>query len=375
MQFTDERMSKTLKREMLSYNAVLRIENCKMGDAGEYKAVVSNRKGECSSTATLDVTEKISVPHLNLSDSSLHETGSKKYSASPRFPFSPRRFHERRSRENRSHSLRDQFQRTPSLDSVIPTSRRSTISTSFSDRLRSKASVLNDLLNGGTFSSRGQSSGNLSNNSQDQISEINSQGQTSASSLPSESSTVRKISLLDNSSIANRMVNGHQHLSDDTISLSLASDIDTHSDIIMHSTASTSGVFMMDDSIDSRRSSAIKEPPVIVEGLFGNLIHLFAGERFILSCVVTGRPKPKSAWLKDAVVLEEDETWTFEDIDLAKHGSDGFKYIISATTANTSHSGHYTFSAFNVAGEATSSIRVIVEDLQDESKYQFKNSG
>lgn len=326
---------------MFSYSAIMEIQTCMLEDSGDYKIVVKNKEGQCQCIAKVEVTKSIidsKVPKLNLVgliDGAPLPRGKGSGTNTPRTPTSAtRRYLERvRGRDSRSNSLKDDFRRTRSFESSFngpfPTFPGPSI----------KASSLNSILLSRSLSS--SNDGNANNNDV----------QMETSSIATSTATMRQ----------NLYRRSRQ--SDDTQSWSVDQEYpDSVSDIVTQSTASTSGVFMMEDSIESRRSSISgrHKTPIILKPL-KEIVTMPRGQKLTLSCTVTGRPRPHPVWLKNAEVIQESSGVLFQ-----KSGSRDTGYIFNLTINNPTpfDSGIYTFSALNVAGDTSSTSKVSVLSLE-----------
>ncbi|XP_078489334.1 uncharacterized protein LOC113474550, partial [Ciona intestinalis] len=379
-QKSDQRIVSTLERDLYSYEAHLDIHECTSLDAGDYKIVVSNREGQVTSTAPLVVTELVvsneenerdvcgvtisrhdsdhkrpaEVTPLNFSDEesvdnnkTLRKSDTALSANTPRFPFSPRRYYERR--EGRSSLTIDSSRGS---ENGSPTRRSISRSSDFERSLSSLSSV----------------------------SSISGTNETQRERLSSILSDVE--SNESNESVSGDRNGFRSKLSDQVPDLFKAETPATGEIPVelpvapecARSSTYDSGVSEMGTNLSTRtsalngRSSSKRRPPTFLKTLPLKDLIIQQGNSLYLTCQVDAQPKAKVVWMKDATNITASSEYNFDEEQTADKSAQTYKLTLHDIQPR--HSGTYTVSAFNLYGDLSchSHVNVQKTDLDPSSQ-------
>ena len=135
---------------------------------------------------------------------------------------------------------------------------------------------------------------------------------------------------------------------------------DTNDSGISETTSSAALIAHTDPVLN--RSCAPRAAPSVAFPLPQDGVTVSVGDRIRLSCVISGCPKPKVVWMKDAVGLLKNPEYTFEQHETSATGGEGVEHHITLHSARVEHGGTYTVSAFNLYGDAASHTAVVVSE-------------
>ena len=342
-----------MERDMFSYQAFLEIRNCDSEDAGIYKVIVRNRVGEVSAGASLlvaeqksnskaetnlvitevkNITERGQSAQSNTStlstkvpDSLTQAPNSESASATPRQPYSPRRYYERRPKDSRFNSV-------------------SAIASASIDE-----HVQNDVNPFGSASELADTSQSAEDKSTSADETILKLAEANPLELknPNRSPNVLETDKTENSLALKKHVNRQETVVEKS---NLEKSGQTHS-----------GNTSLDETW--KEASKSEKPQRIfpeVTTTVSNEISVLAGEELELICVIKGSPQPKILWMKDAKPLNNETEYVIEEF-LCTDEKPGVTSSLKVKSANTTHSGKYTVTAFNVCGDASAEINVHVK--------------
>ena len=372
---------------MLSYQASLEIQDCQLTDAGVYRIVLNNKEGSAEAQASLVVTNKSDVLSQSMEelktipsvlycpgldslktyhsetdlrktgvkilgdfDSTPSECGSAPASASvtPRRPFSPRRYYERRNKDGRSPLATD----AGSPDVTVKSGRESRVS----DFEQSFSSISS--LSSVSTASPTRMSRSFDHDDRSLPSDVLSRSLTSTDQ--------RKLNSLKNVGSDSGLFLGmfksknNQSLSDYDSSGLKAFDERSISSASVHQNLDGD----QDLLYTARKPRSKRHPPRIVVSLLDAVDVLF-GEQLTLTCSINGHPRPKVVWMKDAENISENTDFNIADpVEIEEQ-----VYDVSLTVPSVSsqHCGTYRLTAFNVLGDVTTESRVYVQSLEGES--------
>lgn len=374
-QRNSDRHVMTLEREMLSYRACLEVKNCTLEDAGVYRITLNNKRGETFSEACLVVTEKDSViSHLNddfdtsscgtycdgperlktyLSESDLHKLGQENIlkrlqcplesnsapgsgTITPRQPFSPRLYYQRRNR---------------GLGSTL-SSEVGSIEASERDSHASKVSDFDQ-----SFSSVSSLS-SFSNTSPTRLANSFDSDDYSSLSRSLSSADQRKLNSIKTVFAAGLQRPKNNFAFSDFENLSARS-------LDERSISALSELSAVDSNADLPSRSALKMSkriaPKIVSPLPESIV-IIAGNQLTLSCVVSAFPRCNIVWLKNAENISNNSEYSSEKVDFFLNtGDTACRLTLTVSNVSSSHSGTYTLTAFNRLGDATTETKVKVQ--------------
>nr|CAB3262861.1 uncharacterized protein LOC100184276 [Phallusia mammillata] len=342
----------TLERDMFSYQAFLEIQSCQSNDAGTYKVVVRNREGEATASVPLVVTERsnVELPHtdttsshrksemkLNLDSMTHLDSGNegllpRTNGATPRQPYSPRKYYERRARGGRTSSLSEPSR----TSSSTPCGRTHSLSRSSEmEQSMSSISTLSSLSGGSPPQDK------LSMLQSDQ--EASDQGDIESPITHSSRQSCIK------TQISNEGV---------SVALFRRDDTDTSGIETLHSSRTS---VKRDHSVSPLKNSNRGVPPVVISELPEN-VSVNTGDAISLTCSVSGRPRPKVLWMRDAEDVRNAAHYSFEEALRSTEDKLTYDFMLSLVDAQREHSGTYTLSAFNLYGDVTSHTLLSVVD-------------
>ena len=375
----------TLERDMLSYQASLEIQDCRLTDAGVYRVELHNREGTAKAKASLVVTEKSVVEDLEVlpsvlycpgleslknyhSETDLRKTGiriAKDFentpsecgsapggTITPRRPFSPRQYYERRNKENRSPQPPDA---NSTIDAASKSGRESRIS-KYSDFEQSFSSISS------MSSSSIASPSRLSRSYDNDDRSISFSDSLSRSLTTADQRKLNSLRSADNGLLVGLFkARSNQTLTDFENAGIRAFD--------EQSISSFSGIRSQHGDqnlveIDAPRKIVRpkKIAPVIVTSLPKDVVEVKAGDELKLSCVIDGSPSPKVVWMKDAEQLSSNPDYNFEHVNLNMLEDKGWRTSMTVPLVNAKHDGTYTLTAYNLHGDASAETRVRVHD-------------
>jgi len=390
LQKNSNRHVTVLERDMLSYQASLEIQDCRLTDAGVYRVELHNREGIAKAKASLVVTEKSAVENLDVlpsvfycpgleslknyhSETDLRKTGiriAQEFENTPsecgsapggtithRRPFSPRQYYERRNKENRSPQPPDA---TSTIEVTSKSGRESRIS-KCSDFEQSFSSISS------------MSSSSIASPSRLSRSFDNDDRSISFSDSLSRSLTTadqRKLNSLRSAGADNGLLVGlfkarsNQTLTD--IESTGMRAFDEQSTISSFSGIRSQYGDQNVVEIDAPRKIVRPKriPPVIITPLPKDIIELKVGDELKLFCVVDGSPSPKVVWMKDAENLSNIPEYSFEHVNLNMLGDRGWRSLLTVASVTSQHSGTYALTAYNLQGDVSTETRVIVREAK-----------
>jgi len=351
---------------MFSYQAFLEIRNCGSEDAGLYKVIVRNKVGEVSAGASLLVAEdqnnnkseispiltKVKNTTAPLAEtknktddySSKHPDNPRRLSTgeviTPRQPYSPRRFYERRGG------------RTPTdvetIEKDIPKDGAVTLFDTpkkiESVRIISNKESLSDLqktIPGNKFTSR--------NSNKDSCIEANQsfpENKEGSAMDPNQNS--RSESCYGVGVSSKKRMNRQIALNERSIA--------KQNDYLQSSEDPNERTVS-----EQPKAIAIKRiPPEVIVTTPKSIIAIQSGQELILSCQVRGLPKPKIVWMKNAIDISNNASYTFHEMDGKLNAESIINAILKLASVDISHQGKYTISAFNICGDSCAEFNVEV---------------
>ena len=375
----------TLERDMLSYQASLEIHDCQLSDAGIYRVELQNKEGTAQAKASLVVTKRSAVEGLEAmpsvlycpglttlknyhSETDLRKTGvrftkdfentpSECGSApggiiTPRRPFSPRRYYERRNKESRSSSPPD----TNVADNAPKSGRESRVSrcSDFEQSFSSISSLSSCSLTSPSRLSRSFENDDRSISFSDALSRsLTTSDQRKLNSLRSVGA--------DNGILASVLkARSNQTLSE--LENTGMKSFDEQYVSTFSGVRSQHGDQNFETNSPRKVVRTKRIPPIFISALPKDAIDLNEGEELKLSCIIDGSPFPKVAWMKDAENLDNFPNFNFEHVNLNVTGDKGWRIMMSVRSVTLDHSGTYTVTAYNTHGDISSDIRVRVHN-------------
>ena len=369
---------------MLSYQACLEVKNCQLEDAGVYRIRLNNKRGEASNEACLVVTERDVVLSRStddldtsssgtyceppeklktyLSESDLHQAtqnvvfkrlyGPLKCSSAPgsgtitpRQPYSPRLYYQRRNKDVRSTCPSD----VGSTD-VFSASGHESRASKISDFDQSFSSV--------------SSLSSLSNVSPTRLAHsFDSDDHSSSLSRSLSSADQRKLNSIKTALAAGLLrPKGNLAFSDSESVVSRSFDehsIGTLSELsaINNSNSNTHKKFAL--------KAAKKASPKIVTPLPENILAV-AGNQLCLSCVISGFPRPKIVWMKDAESIDNNTGYISEQTEFnLSSGETAYRATLTITNVTSAHNGTYALTCYNRLGDSTTGTKISIQTKKE----------
>ena len=349
LQLKDERYISSVEREMFSYQAYLEIRNCDAADAGIYKVIVRNQEGEAVAKAPLLVAEKQSKEaQLKIDVSEDHNckviscfAEKPRFflvkSQTPRQRYSPRRYYEMKNKKEHEEIIDSQ-----------------SAANNFS-KLLSQSS---------NFSPRASNSEIIENPKRSTGADQELQEPSNKSSLKGDSTLVQNSvdddltgPSLESAAIISQKGKHNQEVLMEQIQKEVTSETIAHQ-------PKTRGGLIREKAYRLQFRKSHRTSPKIMPKLPEREIEINQFDELTLSCFVSGSPRPKVVWMKDAKNISNELDYEFEEISSFSESDSGFYTLLRVMSARSVHAGKYTTTAYNICGDATCEIDVKVNKRQ-----------